>query len=311
MISESPLPSDEPDTATPEAGRKATWYLLGAFALLLVPVVVGFVMANTDSSDTSNSGMDDMSGGVTVDGGSDGSVAVRDFLDVLDGGIIVDADPSGTSVTLRLQTKIDLACSVVYGRTTQFGSIATDLDMAGGGHSNHNPLLVDLTPGATYVYRLQGTDARGNVYVSEPGQFTTPGGDGSATPTNLSLDATVIETSSDFSESFAGANAIDGSLATEWSSRSDGNDAYIVIDLGGTADITGIGFRTREMSDGTSITNQFTVSVDGTEYGPFDAGIGMSFAEFSATGQTVRVSLVDTTGGNTGAVEIEIYGSLQ
>jgi hypothetical protein len=168
-------------------------------------------------------------------------------------------------------------------------------------------VLVDLQPGTTYVYRIQATTANGVIWVGEPGQITTPGGDGTGV-TNLALEGSVVETSSDFSADFAGANAIDGSLATEWSSQGDGNGAYIVIDLGRKAEVTGIGFRTRQMSDGTSITNQYTVTVDGELFGPFDAGPGLATAQFIATGQVVRVDLVDTTGGNTGAVEIEIYG---
>jgi hypothetical protein len=126
---------------------------------------------------------------------------------------------------------------------------------------------------------------------------------------NLALVATVVETSSDFNETFAGSNASDGSIATEWSSRGDGDDAYIVIDLGAPQNITGIGFRTREMSDGTSITNTYTVTIDGGEaLGPFPAGIGMSVSDFPATGQVVKIDKDTTTSGNTGAVEIEIYG---
>jgi len=159
------------------------------------------------------------------------------------------------------------------------------------------------------LYRTQGVAADGTIYVGEVEQFTTPAGDAAAARSNLALDAADVETSSDFSASFAGTNAIDGSLSTEWSSRGDGDDAYIVIDLGVPMEITGIGFRTREMSDGTSITNSYTVSVDGGEaLGPFEAGIGLVVSDFTATGRAFRIDMNTTTGGNTGAVEIEIYG---
>ena len=139
---------------------------------------------------------------------------------------------------------------------------------------------------------------------------TAPSTDATASRTNLSLGAPVVETSSEFNADFAGAKAIDGSLSTEWSSMGDGNDAYIVIDLGSAMEITGIGFLTREMSDGTSITNAFIVSVDGADpIGPLDAGIGLFVFDFSTVGQVVRIDMHTTTGGNTGAVEIEIYGS--
>ena len=170
--------------------------------------------------------------------------------------------------------------------------------------------MTGLEPGTTVLYRVQGTAADGTMYVSDVEQFSTGGEAAGASPTKLSVGATVVEFSSEFNANFAAGNAIDGSLASEWSSQGDGNDAFIVIDLGTAADVTGFGFRTREMSDGTSITNRYTVTVDGDEtLGPFEAGVGLSVSQVEVTGQVFRFDLVDTTGGNTGAVEIEIYGS--
>ena len=288
---------------TPTKSRAKGMLLLGAALLfLLIPVVVGWLMADRDSGDGSGSGM---GGGEATDSG----FPARDIGEIVDGDITVDLDPSGTSAVLRLDTTIDVACSVVYGTSTQFGALATDTDMAGGGHRIHQPLMTDLQPGTTYLYRVQGTASDGTIYVSEVLNFTTPAADGAAPRTNLSLGATVVEASSDFNEAFAGSNAIDGSISTEWSSRGDGDDAYIVIDLGSPMDVTGFGFRTREMSDGTSITNSYTVTVDGDEVlGPFQAGLGLTVSDVTLTGQLFRFDLVDTTGGNTGAVEIEIYG---
>lgn len=145
-----------------------------------------------------------------------------------------------------------------------------------------------------------GTSVTGAVETTSPATART----------NLALGATVVETSSDFSDNFVGANAIDGSITTEWSTRGDGDDAYIVIDLGSPQDITGIGFRTREMTDGSAITDTYTVTVDGGEtLGPFDAGVGFAESTFAASGQVVRIDMGSTTGGNTGAIEIEIYGA--
>ena len=175
-------------------------------------------------------------------------------------------------------------------------------------------LLIPVVFGWAMANRDSGSDAD----TSESGMDVVatsadvPGTDPSTTAsrTNLSLGATVIETSSEFNVDFAGSKAIDGSLSTEWSSMGDGDDAYIVIDFGTAVEITGVGFRTREMSDGTSITNSYTVSVDGADaIGPFDAGIGLFVSDFAAVGQVVRIDMHTTTGGNTGAVEIEIYGS--
>ncbi len=298
------IPDEEASPAG--AGLRGVFLLLGALAVILIPVVIGLIMINTDD-DGGDTGMGGMGDTATA---GDAAVPVRGIEEILDGDFSVEVDPSGTSAVLRLNTTIDVACSVVYGTSTRFGGLATDTDMAGGGHSVHQPLMTGLEPGTTVVWRVQGTAEDGTIYVSDVNQFTTPAGDGAAARTNLSLNASVIETSSDFNSNFAGANAIDGSLASEWSSRGDGDDAFIVIDLGAPMEVTGIGFRTREMSDGTSITNTYTVTIDGGEtLGPFDAGIGLVVSDFTATGQVFRIDMEFTTGGNTGAVEIEIYGS--
>ena len=95
--------------------------------------------------------------------------------------------------------------------------------------------------------------------------------------------------------------------STAWSTAGDGDDAAITIDLGRPTDISGVRLRSREMSDGTAIVRSFTVTIDDAEpLGPYDAGTE-ELAQLRARGSRVRVDAVDTTGGNTGAVEIEIY----
>ena len=150
--------------------------------------------------------------------------------------------------------------------------------------------------------------ADGTLYQSDTLEFTTPVS--SATErTNLAPGGTIADVSSEYSDSYRAANAIDGSLATEWSSRGDGDDAFITVDLGAPVAVTGVGFRSREMADGTSITTSFTVTVDDAEtFGPFASGPGLSVADLMVTGQVFRIDVATSTGGNTGAVEIEIYG---
>jgi hypothetical protein len=271
-----------------------------ALGILTIPVLIGILLSR-DGGSGDGGGM----------GGDSESVAatVRPIAEVLDGEMVLEVDPSGEFAVLRLDTTVDMACSVVFGPTASFGSIATDTDMAGGGHRNHSPMLAGLQPGTTYLYRVQGTAPDGTVYVGELEQFQTPAADG-VQRTNLALAGRVIEVSSEFSADWAGSNAIDGSLSTEWSSAGDGDDAYIVIDLGSAQQVSGIGFRTREMSDGTAITTSFTVTVDeGEPLGPFDSAPGMSVADVTFTGQVIRIDVATSTGGNTGAVEIEIYGA--
>lgn len=238
--------------------------------------------------------------------GDSSEMAVRPFETIREGEITLDFDPSATVATLEVITTVPVVCAVVYGPDEAFGSISTDEDMMGGAHSDHAPLLSGLEPETEYSYRLQGSDAEGNLYVSETMTFTTPAAESKIPSTNAALEATIIEVSSEFSSSFSAGNAIDGDLTTEWSSAGDGDDAFIVIDLGRSADIVAVAFRTRSMSDGSAVTENYTVTIDGTgTLGPFETG--PEPAEVDATGRRVRFDVESSTGGNTGAVEVEVY----
>jgi hypothetical protein len=58
------------------------------------------------------------------------------------------------------------------------------------------------------------------------------------------------------------------------------------------------------MSDGTATTETYTVTVDDTDtYGPFPVGR----AEVNFTGRIVRFDVDTSSGGNTGATEIEVF----
>lgn len=234
--------------------------------------------------------------------------AVLPFDQIAVGDPEIIPDATGTIATLTIETNIDAVCAVAYGPTESLGALSTDSDMGGGAHDDHQAIMSGLEPDTTYYYRLQGVGVDGNLYRSDLRTFTTPA---ASTPqrTNVAVGATVVEVSSEFSSSFGGDRAIDGDLATEWSSQGDGDDAFITIDLGRSVDISGIGFRTREMSDGSSIAQSFSVMIDGVSYGPFEAGLGLAVADLSATGQIVRIDIETSTGGNTGAVEIEVYES--
>ena len=116
--------------------------------------------------------------------------------------------------------------------------------------------------------------------------------------------------SSEFSADFRADAAVDGNPATEWSSAGDGDDASITLDLGRSVSVVGIALRSRSMSDGTSVVETFTVTVDdGETYGPFEAGTAGAVAAVEFTGQVLRIDADRTSGGNTGAAEIEVYGA--
>lgn len=223
---------------------------------------------------------------------------------------VVVPDISGTSATLQVSTELDMACAVVFGTDEQLGDgIATDADMGGGAHTDHAAVMAGLEPDTEYYYRVQGSGSDGNLYRSELMAFRTPPADAVETPgENVAVGAEVAAVSSEFSDDFAAGNAVDGDPATEWSSSGDGDAASLTIDLGRPVDVVGLALRSRSMSDGTSVVETFTVTVDdGQTYGPFEAGTTFTVAEAAFTGQVLRIDAERTTGGNTGAAEFEVY----
>ncbi len=242
--------------------------------------------------------------------GGDGD-GVRAFADIQAGPIELTFDATAVTATLEVDTTIAAVCAVAYGSTADLGQLATDSDMEAGAHGDHRPVLTGLQPDTDYFYRLQGVGEDGILYQSELMTFRTSAADPAADPgENAAVGAVVLEVSSEFSAAFAAENAVDGDPSTEWSSRGDGDDAYLVIDLGRTVEATAVGFDTREMSDGTATTTSFTITVDGAEtYGPFPAGPGLSVAEVAFAGRVVRFDVATSTGGNTGAVEVAVYTS--
>ena len=65
------------------------------------------------------------------------------------------------------------------------------------------------------------------------------------------------------------------------------------------------------MADGTAITDTFTLGVDGANpIGPFLSGTvaSPSVADIDVTGEQLRFDVASSSGGNVGAVEIEVFG---
>jgi hypothetical protein len=227
-------------------------------------------------------------------------------------------DITDSHATLLFESNIPLACSVIYGETTEYGLIAVDSDMAGGAHSDHHPLLTGLKPDSEYHFRVQGTAADGTLYMSEDLTFRTPPAEESAEVNLASLEqgARVIAVSSNFGgagndERWGANSAIDGNPGTEWSSNGDGDDAFIEIELGERANVEAVEVWTRAMTDGTAEIFSFTLTTDsGETLGPFelnDSNQAYSF-EMSVVAETLRLDVVESSGGNTGLVEFIVYG---
>lgn len=245
-------------------------------------------------------------------------VTVKPVSEILEGDLIVTNFASDGSASLPITTAVPVACSIVYGTTPEFGKLAVDMDMNGGTHSDHNPLLLGLEPETTYYYRVQGVDDAGVIYISDVMTFTTLAFE-AAEATNLAspeLGAEIVGYSSAFGNAepsmpWGALNAVDGSANTAWSSFGDGDDAWLEIKLAQKATINRIEYWSRSMTDGTSRVTEFSVTTDdGSVYGPFsvpDADQAYAFdVEFETT--TIRFEVVSSTGGNTGAVEFGVYG---
>ena len=253
--------------------------------------------------------------------GSDGadSPEVRPFAEVQETEFAFENDPDvpGRGI-FRVVTTEPMICAIVWGETEALGRFNNSLDMNGTGIEDHNVLLPGAEPGATYYFRVQGSTADGTLYQTELATFTLPAATaadgGGPTPVATGPDlrdlARVVEASSEFSAAWAASHVLDGDLATEWSSAGDGDDAYIVIDLGAPQEVAAFEFVTRSMANGTARTLTYWVVVDDIRYGPFEAGTPADPAlilERLST-QQLRFEVERSTGGNTGAMEIRIYG---
>jgi hypothetical protein len=256
---------------------------------------------------------------VAACGGGDGDPDVRAFSQVQDGDLAFEPDPTDpTRGIFRVSTTEPMICAIVWGEDESYGRFNNSLAMNGSGIVDHDVVLPDVEPGTEYHFVVQGTTADGTLYRSEPGTFTIDRLDaGEATlpdielGPNVALDADVIDVSSEFSDDFAAAHAFDDDPSTEWSTRGDGDGAFVAIDLGEERDIVAVEFVTRSMADGSAVTEHFSVSVDrGEPAGPFPAGTVASrqVSELTTTGREVRFAVEASTGGNVGAVEIRLFG---
>lgn len=228
-------------------------------------------------------------------------------------------DVTDTTARVNFVGTIPLACYLVYGIDESFGFVTNDPDMAQAAIIDHNPVLLDLEPDTEYVFRMQGIGEDGVIYVSELYRFRTlPTSDEiSANLLSPENGAVVLEVSSNFGSQpndgrWGILNAFDGNSATEWSSNGDGNNAYFVVELSGEHRIHTIEYRTRAMNDGTAITEAFTITTDSGEvYGPFEveAYTDLTTFEVDFVATTLHYDVQQSTGGNTGIIDIAVYGT--
>ena len=79
---------------------------------------------------------------------------IRSIEEISASGLPQIVDITDSDAVLVFESSIPLACSVVYGKTTDYGRVALDLDMDAGVHTDHHPLLLGLEPDNEYHYRV-------------------------------------------------------------------------------------------------------------------------------------------------------------
>jgi hypothetical protein len=228
-------------------------------------------------------------------------------------------DITDVDAVLVFDSSSPLACSVVYGKTSAYGQISVDQDMDGGAHTDHHPVLLGLEPDTEYHYRVQGAAPDGTLYVGQDATFRTLPAE-QETEVNLAsreAGAQVMAVSSNFGGAandgpWGADSALDGNRGTAWSSNGDDNDAFLQIEMAQPARVYAVEVWTRSMSDGTAQVLAFTLTTDhGEVLGPFtleDAGQAYRF-DLDVLARSLRLDVVDSTGGNTGLVEFAVYGT--
>ena len=244
-----------------------------------------------------------------------------DLADILESEIQV-VDITSNSARVIAQTTVDVACAVAFGKTTDYGNLAVDSDMGGGGHADHGPQLTGLEPDTIYHLTFGGIGPDGTVYGYKDLTFRTkPADAGTEQNTrgeNLALAVNggrVSSMSSNYGSpsmdsSFGANNVLDGKSSTQWSSQGEGNGAWIEIELAQHSHVTSLGFWTRTMGTSAQIASFRVITDRGEVFGPFDLADASSVHYFDVelTAKKLRFETVDSSGGNTGAVEIEVYG---
>ncbi len=230
-------------------------------------------------------------------------------------------DISATRAVVRFDTDIPTTCEVEWGSSRDaLINTAVDPSMVEGEfETDHEVPIEDLNPDTTYYLRAVAEDAQGREDVSSVisfqtlSQAATPEGTNIAT---LAMGSSIDEVSSNFGNAANDAtwganNGIDGSMSSEWSSNGDGNDAWISIDFGQTRKIEHFGFRSRKMTNGTAIITSVQVTFDDTTtVGPFATPSPDELYLFALSpieARYARIEVLDSSGGNTGAKEIQFF----
>ena len=86
-------------------------------------------------------------------------------------GVMAAPSASGTAATVTWTTSVPADGQVQYGADASYGTWSV---YAGTSSTSHSIAVTDLSPGATYHYRVRSEDGAGNVVWSADASFTTP-----------------------------------------------------------------------------------------------------------------------------------------
>ena len=149
---------------------------------------------------------------------------------------------------------------------------------------------------------------------ASPARFAAPAVKGENVAL-IEMGAKVAGVSSNYGDgandsTFGADNALDGNPSTEWSSDGDGDDGWIEIELPAETHITSIGFWARTMGTSAEVFAIQVVTDRGEVDGPFelDDSATIHYFDTELTAKRLRFEVIDSSGGNTGAVDIEVYG---
>ena len=229
---------------------------------------------------------------------------------------------SATRAVIRFATSAPTTCEAEYGTAANaLNQSAFDPSMGGNVFAiDHNVPIEDLTPGTTYYYRARAFTEDERTFFSAVQEFTTLAA-AALSSTNIALLASgsqVAEVSSNFGggsndAAWGANNAFDGLMSTEWATDGDGDGASVSLDFGSERILSGFGFRSREMPDGSSIIRavRLIFQPGSVELGPFSTPDPAEFYRFefeaSIAARSVRLEAIETTGGNAGAKEIQFF----
>ncbi|MBI4186678.1 MAG: discoidin domain-containing protein [Chloroflexi bacterium] len=245
-------------------------------------------------------------------------VTIQPLKNIAQGLEALHVQDIGThSAKIIFEANSPIVCNIAYGIDKNYGRLA--LMAMAGPTTDHEVQLLGLEPNTTYHFRITATDLASKVYQSDDLTFATIQGDTKAKPAGrnvaaISEGARIVGVSSNWGNgnldsSFGGNKAIDGNPSTEWSSNGDGNSAWIEIELSQSFDLNTIGFWTRTMGNSAQISN-FNVVVDDSQHlGPFNLPDASTiyYFQIEVRAKRLRFEIESSSGGNTGAIEIEAY----